>query len=286
MNFTAKFELAFIKTLENTFSLRFRFKITRKSIDSSRDFQNSSPFNRSACFYLTISGNYERFLYFQKTEYRFLVESTKIENASFPYKSACQTPMLRQIEWWVQNGLIEVVYVTIGNPAFCLFLFLPPLIFNWRTFSRRGTPRWWRQWAKNLELTNQNSRNRWSQIVIRTICITNNGVLPVTTLLFWKFCFGLRTSYKELTWCTNYPNVHIHTFRKRWSFIWGYFFPMSILKETYGSLSILQEEMMLCLILYVYTLLCIKGCETKWEATSYINCIANFMGKIILCRGV
>ena len=87
MNFTAKFELAFIKTLENTFSLRFRFKITRKSIDSSRDFQNSSPFNRSACFYLTISGNYEHFLYFQKTEYRFLVESTKIENASFPYKS-------------------------------------------------------------------------------------------------------------------------------------------------------------------------------------------------------
>ena len=24
---------------------------------------------------------------------------------------------------------------------------------------------------------------------------------------------------KELIWCTNYLNVHIHIFRKRWSFI-------------------------------------------------------------------
>ena len=57
--------------------------------------------------------------------------------------------------------------------------------------------------------------------------ITKNGVLPVTT--FWKFCFSLRTSYKEFIFCTNYPNVHIHTFRKRWSFIWLCFFPVSIL---------------------------------------------------------
>ena len=26
---------------------------------------------------------------------------------------------------------------------------------------------------------------------------TNNGVLPVTTLVFRKYCFSLRTSYKE-----------------------------------------------------------------------------------------
>ena len=35
-----------------------------------------------------------------------------------------------------------------------------------------------------------------------------NGVLPVTTLFFWKFCFSLRTSYKELICCTNNPNEH------------------------------------------------------------------------------
>ena len=58
-------------------------------------------FKRSACFYETISENFERFQYFnfatdflenenlfQKIGVLFLVESTKIENASFPYKTA------------------------------------------------------------------------------------------------------------------------------------------------------------------------------------------------------
>ena len=38
----------------------------------------------------------------------------------------------------------------------------------------------------------------------------------------WGF-FSLRASYKEWIWCTNYPNFHIHTSRKRWSFILGFF---------------------------------------------------------------
>ena len=41
--------------------------------------------------------------FFKKLEYRFLVESTKIENASFPYKLPYQKPTLRQIEWGEQN---------------------------------------------------------------------------------------------------------------------------------------------------------------------------------------
>ena len=61
--------------------------------------------------------------------------------------------------------------------------------------------------------------------------ITKNGVLPVTTLSFWKIFFSLWNPYKELIWCTNYPNVHIHTFHKHWSFIWGCFFPVSIFKK-------------------------------------------------------
>ena len=61
--------------------------------------------------------------------------------------------------------------------------------------------------------------------------ITENWVLPVTTLFLRKFYFTLRTSYKELIWCTNHANVHIHTFRKRWSFVWSCFFPASILKH-------------------------------------------------------
>ena len=34
--------------------------------------------------------------------------------------------------------------------------------------------------------------------------VIKSGVLPVTILFFWRFCFSLRTTYKELIWCTNY----------------------------------------------------------------------------------
>ena len=105
--------------------------------------------------------------FFKKVEYFFLVESTKTENASLPYKTAIsETNVKTIIEWWVQNGPI-----------------------------------------------------------------TKNGVLPITTLFFWKFCFSLRTSYKELILCTNDLKAHIRTFIKRWSFIWRFFFSVSILKE-------------------------------------------------------
>ena len=53
---------------------------------------------------------------------------------------------------------------------------------------------------------------------------TKNRVSPETNLVFRKFCFSIRISYKELIWCFNYQifqlsTVHIHTFRKRLSFI-------------------------------------------------------------------
>ena len=51
--------------------------------------------------------------------------------------------------------------------------------------------------------------------------------------IFWKFCFSLRTPYKELIWYTNNPNVHICTFCKRWSFIWRCVFPVSKLNKRF-----------------------------------------------------
>ena len=105
--------------------------------------------------------------FFKKLEYSFLVESTKIEEVSFPYKKLqYQKLILRKIEWWLQNGPI-----------------------------------------------------------------TKSSVVPVTTLLFWKFCFSLRTPYKELICCTNNPNAHICTFCKCWSFLWQCFSPVSILNS-------------------------------------------------------
>ena len=66
------------------------------------DFQNSPPFERSACFYMAISESFRRFQYFlilkqifwktktffKKLEYLILVEVTEIENTSFPFKTA------------------------------------------------------------------------------------------------------------------------------------------------------------------------------------------------------
>ena len=60
-----------------------------------------------------------------------------------------------------------------------------------------------------------------------------SAVLPATTLFFWKFCFSLKTLYKELTWWTNHPNLHIHNFWKCWTLILGCFFLVSILKSSF-----------------------------------------------------
>ena len=61
--------------------------------NGTRDFQNSPPLERSACFDVTISEKLKQI--FQKTktfskklEYCFLVERIKIEKSSFPYKTA------------------------------------------------------------------------------------------------------------------------------------------------------------------------------------------------------
>ena len=115
--------------------------------------------------------------FFKKLEYRFLVESTKIENASFTYKNAMSEANVKT------NSIVSA------------------------------------KWTYHKE--------------------------PVTASFFWKFYSSLRTSYKDLFWCTNDPNFHIHTFRKRWSFIWGLFFPVSILK---GRINVLQINLGMKLI--------------------------------------
>ena len=102
--------------------------------------------------------------FFKKLKYRFLVESTKIENALFSYKSAISEANVK---------------------------------------------------------TNRMVSTKWTYHKERIFA---------NYFVFWKFNFSFRTLYKELIWCANEPNVHIRTFRKHWSFIWWYFFPVSILK--------------------------------------------------------
>ena len=125
--------------------------------------------------------------FFKKLSYRFLVESTKIENASFPYKTAVSEASIKT------NKILST---------------------NW-TYKKQGA-------------------------------------FASSYLFFWKFCFSLRTFYKELICCTKNPNVHICTFCKCWSFIWRCFFPVSIsyIKSTFqfyyavikGNVNALSEQ--------------------------------------------
>ena len=111
---------------------------------------------------MTITRNFKRFQYFNfkanflknekfflKTEVFFLVESTKIENATFPYKT-----------------LLTEANVKTNRMG-----------SKWTYHKGQG-------FASNY-------------------------------FIFQKICFSRGTSYKELIGCTNYPNVHIHAFRKR-----------------------------------------------------------------------
>ena len=65
--------------------------------------------------------------------------------------------------------------------------FFDLLRFKWHTFSRWVTARWSCQRAKNQVLTNQNSRNRWGQIVRRTICYLSTRFLCLFTCLSLEF---------------------------------------------------------------------------------------------------
>ena len=76
----------------------------------------------------------------------------------------------------------------------------------------------YRFWVENIKMESalfphklpyQKSILRQIEWWVQNEAITKNGVLPITTLFFWFFCFSLKTSYKELIWCTNHPNTQL-----------------------------------------------------------------------------
>ena len=72
------------------------------------NFQNSPPFERSACFYETTTENFECFQCFN-FETNFLKKPkpfSKNWNTGFQLELACQKPLLRQIEWVVHDETI------------------------------------------------------------------------------------------------------------------------------------------------------------------------------------
>ena len=97
----------------------------------------------------------------------------------------------------------------------------------------------------HIKLPYQMSMLRQTEWWVQNEPITNNGVLPVTSLFFRKFCFSLKTFYKEVIWCTNYPNAYICSFCKHCSFICRCFFQVNILKH------ISTDQVFIILLFYI-----------------------------------
>ena len=75
--FAAKFELLFVSTWKTLFLRGSILKPTERTEaflkSGTRDFQSSLPFEKSACFYVAVSENFERFRFFN-FETNFLVK--------------------------------------------------------------------------------------------------------------------------------------------------------------------------------------------------------------------
>ena len=174
-SFNAKFGLVFVlKHWKALFLKRFHFKANRKSIDSSKKRslkRYPPPFERLACFYMTIRGNFERFQYFNfETDFLgnenliqknwstvFQLKALRLKAHHCHTKLLHQKPMLRQIEWWVQYGPI-----TKNKVLSATTLFFWKLCFSLRTsytdflFIKRiwctndpntHSPTFWKRWS-------------------------------------------------------------------------------------------------------------------------------------------
>ena len=131
----SKFELVFVLTQEKAFFQSFIVKPTERVQallkDGTRDFENTPPFERSACFYVTITGNFKHFQCF-KFETNFVKNETFSKNWSTVFKLEvlrlqtqhihvklpCQKSMLGQIKWGIQNRPTTKSGVLTGNTFF------------------------------------------------------------------------------------------------------------------------------------------------------------------------
>ena len=68
---------------------------------------------------MTITGNFERFQYFN-FETNFLKNVNPFQKTGVPFlKLLCPKPMLRQIEWGLQNGPVTMNGVLSVTTLFC-----------------------------------------------------------------------------------------------------------------------------------------------------------------------
>ena len=97
-NFYSIIWVGFTLTQENAFSYRFNFKANRKGIGSPKKWYKAFlAFLTLTFFYVTVTGNFEFFQYFnfeifwktktflKKLQHCFVVENTMIESVTYPY---------------------------------------------------------------------------------------------------------------------------------------------------------------------------------------------------------
>ena len=82
----------------------------------------------------------------------------------------------------------------------------------------------------NTKLSSQKPIFRQIEWEVQNGPIKKNRFLQETTFFYWKFNFTIWTSNKWMNEPTTKMSIHIHTFRKRLSFIWECVFPLTILK--------------------------------------------------------
>ena len=121
-----------------------------------------------------------------------------------------------------------IFYVTItGNfECFQYFNFETNFLKNENLFLKKTWESFccWKyyDWKSNKLI--QDSLSKWT-------CHKEHSFASIY-FFFRKLCFSIRTCYEELIWSANYPNIHVHTLWKHRTFIWGCFFPVSILKTS------------------------------------------------------
>ena len=85
------------------------------------------------------------------------------------------------------------------------------------------------QYCFSVESTRLKAQNLYTKLPCQRPTLKKNimGSRKWPCLYFWTFYFSLRIFYKEVIWCTTYQKSSYSCI----SFIWGKFFPVSILKD-------------------------------------------------------
>ena len=160
--------------------------------------------------------------FLKKLGYRFLGESTKIENATFPYKTATSEASVKtnrtEIHKWTYHKEQKFAsnYFQKQSPR--------DVLRNFAKFTGKHLHQSLRCAGLQLYLKKETLAQMFScefwETSKNTFFTEHLRWLLLYFIFFKKNWFQfMDLLHKKLFLCTNDPNVHINIFRKRWNFI-------------------------------------------------------------------